>query len=615
MTLCSKTMITLALAVASLMASAEEGVMEFSYDNSGQWGYWGTAKLENYDLAIRIANPSFVGKQITSISLPIREDAGAKDYKIWLSTELALVKQGSVKVPNPNVMSVDVTPSNGQIAITLDSPYTITEEGIYVGCSFSLPKLTKAAEAPCRLSVGSYADGMYVHTTRSFLKFMALGDEYNAAVPFSVMIKGNYPATSVAIGELKEVYGELGQSIAADVKVLNLGTEPVASVGYSYAIGDETGKGHLDINQPLQPNFTRMNPLRLPLVTTKPEGNYGFTIRIDSVNGAANQYVTPEASSQIILRGTVPVHRAVIEEYTGLWCGYCPKGFVALEKMNKLYPDKFIGLSYHNGDQMEIMESKYFPVNVVGYPEAWIDRTEKIDPYFGRDKNVFGLDKVWEEYCDIFPIAAINVSAQWNEDKRHIEVDSHLRFVKDINSEDDAYRLCYYLVGNGLEDPSWMQCNNYTNNGSYYMDTDMDIFTNGGSLVSGLVYNDIVIENEGTKGLPHSLEAHYAANEDIYHHYTFDTDKALCTITGENLLSYAKTLDVVVLLLETSTGKIVNADKTSVGDDFSAIHSLHHSEAGSSRHYSLDGRPVSALQPGIHIVRYGDGTAKTVVVP
>ena len=47
-------------------------------------------------------------------------------------------------------------------------------------------------------------------------------------------------------------------------------------------------------------------------------------------------------------------HKIVAEEGTGTWCGYCVRGIVALEEMNKKYPDNFIGIAIHSGDPMAV---------------------------------------------------------------------------------------------------------------------------------------------------------------------------------------------------------------------------------------------------------------------
>jgi hypothetical protein len=45
--------------------------------------------------------------------------------------------------------------------------------------------------------------------------------------------------------------------------------------------------------------------------------------------------------------------RVVIEEGTGTWCGWCPRGAVAMDYMSATYSD-FVGIAVHNGDPMTV---------------------------------------------------------------------------------------------------------------------------------------------------------------------------------------------------------------------------------------------------------------------
>lgn len=46
----------------------------------------------------------------------------------------------------------------------------------------------------------------------------------------------------------------------------------------------------------------------------------------------------------------IPAHRILLEEGTGMWCGYCPLGMLATEHLNELYPDTVIAVTVHHDD-------------------------------------------------------------------------------------------------------------------------------------------------------------------------------------------------------------------------------------------------------------------------
>jgi Outer membrane protein Omp28/Secretion system C-terminal sorting domain len=63
----------------------------------------------------------------------------------------------------------------------------------------------------------------------------------------------------------------------------------------------------------------------------------------------------------------------VIEEGTGTWCGWCPRGTVAMDYMTSTYPADFIGIAVHNGDPMTL--AAYDGAAAFsGFPGANVDR-------------------------------------------------------------------------------------------------------------------------------------------------------------------------------------------------------------------------------------------------
>lgn len=69
--------------------------------------------------------------------------------------------------------------------------------------------------------------------------------------------------------------------------------------------------------------------------------------------------------------------RALVEDYTGAWCGYCPRMAYKLEELTDNNP-RVISQGNHNGDVMQTAdESKlegYYPI--IGFPTAWMMRNK-----------------------------------------------------------------------------------------------------------------------------------------------------------------------------------------------------------------------------------------------
>jgi len=78
-----------------------------------------------------------------------------------------------------------------------------------------------------------------------------------------------------------------------------------------------------------------------------------------------------------------PGRKVLVEEATGTWCGWCPRGDVFMNAMDERYPDHFVGIAVHGGDPMEVddwsagVEST---TGFTGYPSAVVGRTILTDP-------------------------------------------------------------------------------------------------------------------------------------------------------------------------------------------------------------------------------------------
>ena len=69
--------------------------------------------------------------------------------------------------------------------------------------------------------------------------------------------------------------------------------------------------------------------------------------------------------------------KAVVEDFTGTWCGYCPRVSYAASLVEE-QTDKVFVVGVHNGDQMansfgSALELMY---NITGFPTAYIDRAD-----------------------------------------------------------------------------------------------------------------------------------------------------------------------------------------------------------------------------------------------
>jgi thiol-disulfide isomerase/thioredoxin len=82
--------------------------------------------------------------------------------------------------------------------------------------------------------------------------------------------------------------------------------------------------------------------------------------------------VAVEAKNDISFTG-----RVLIEDYTGTWCGYCPRVATKIEEAKHLNKD-VLSIGIHGGDEMETVYSKTFnnKFGITGYPTAILNRSQ-----------------------------------------------------------------------------------------------------------------------------------------------------------------------------------------------------------------------------------------------
>jgi thiol-disulfide isomerase/thioredoxin len=352
--------------------------------------------------------------------------------------------------------------------------------------------------------------------------------------------------------------------------------------------------------------------VRTELPAVNEAGTYDLVTKIVKVNGEANTYAAEESVTKVYALDVVPKHRAVVEEYTGTWCGYCPRGFVGLEKMASLYPEDFIALSYHNGDPMECFSRIDYPSVIDGFPFAWLDRVKETDAYCGDGAyGTWGIEQTWLDRCNVFAPADIEVTATWaNRNMTAISVEATAKFAIDV--EESPYLLSYALVANGLtgNTSDWLQSNYYA--GELGWPEDMDIFVNGENYVEGLVFNDVIVARSDVNGKEESLPTTIQRGVAYTDAYRFATMNAK-NLNGETVIQDKNNLVVVALLINKQTGEIVNANKTIVSQSTGISNVNGEGETVRTVYHDMMGRRVLVPQNGIYLksTYTKDGQVKT----
>lgn len=516
----------------------------FSYAKSSNTYDYGTGKKESYDVAVFVPG-TFAGKTIKAITVPLSEDAaeGLSEMKVWISSTLNLngTDSNSKKRIAPDVKSIEVDKADASISASLDDPYTITADGVYVGFSFDISTLNTATMKPITVTTDAGPGSFFIHSTRTYLKWTDSSANYASTLSVSL---GGVEPNAAAVSLDDQLHNKVGATTDATLTITNSGSNAISSVDYSYEVGSQTGMGHLDVAVGNQLGLSAKANITLPALQDK--GEYPVKITLTKVNGQDNTASNASAQATLNIYGFLPKHRAVLEEYTGTWCGYCPRGLVGLEVMAKRHPADFIGISYHQGDPMDIStiyEGKNavgytFPSEISGFPAGWLDRTYEADAYYGFDSDPMGIDDAWQEVCQVFAPAEVTVKGVFDDSNTTLTATADATFLKTHSNanykvefvvvEDDMYDI------NGTGSSDWKQRNYYTGQSwggpEDYPEEEFAQFYDGASYVEGYHFRDVIIASSRLLGtdqaLPTSLEADKA--------YSVSTTFDVTTLTNVN---------------------------------------------------------------------------------
>lgn len=251
----------------------------------------------------------------------------------------------------------------------------------------------------------------------------------------------------------------------------------------------------------------------------------------------------------------VPKKKVVVEERTGMWCGYCPRGTVAMKTLQKNYPDQFIGIAIH-ADEDPLALNAY--ANGVGFPDgaptAWIDRTvydkDMMTRYMGPGGFIYttlngGIETKFQEHLAAsMPMGEVSVSAELVNGK--INMTTSTRFA--VGEENAAYRLALVITEDHVWKPGYYQVNYFANSGE-----SLEGYENlPKAITENYEFNHVArVIYDAWNGIPNSIPASIAAGEEYT--YTRTVAKPMAILNPANV-------HIVAMIIDTRTGAIVNGD-------------------------------------------------------
>jgi thiol-disulfide isomerase/thioredoxin len=280
-----------------------------------------------------------------------------------------------------------------------------------------------------------------------------------------------------------------------------------------------------------------------------------------TVNGVGNSVTySLEVSSGAIVKSTngsvtlasfKPFKKVVIEEATGTWCGYCPRGMVYMKKMKEKYPDRFIGIAVHNNDPM--VDATYntgLGKFVSSFPSGVVNRKYTCDP--------LSFETNYLKAINDFSPADLILSAEW-VDASHTSMKLKSEAVFNVPFNGTAnFRMGLVVVENNVKGT----VTGY-NQRNYYSGGGIGAMEGWESLpdpvpAAQMIYQDVARKiYDSFNGISESLPAAIAMNQRFKFEYDFDLP---ATINNKN------ETEIILMLMDNKTGEIMNGRKIKFAD-------------------------------------------------
>ncbi len=206
--------------------------------------------------------------------------------------------------------------------------------------------------------------------------------------------------------------------------------------------------------QPLQTyDFTHTIPFNESMAE-----EYSLDVTVSKVNGAADVNPADNSNTELIsLVAKSVTKNPLIEEGTGTWCGWCPRGAVAMDYMYDTYPD-FIGIAVHNGDPMTVTEYDD-GADFSGFPNCNADRL-----ILGAGVSTANFEAMYSALKTLVPPVDLSAST-FSRSGSDITVNASAEFLTELS---DEIRLAAIIVEDDVTGSSagYNQSNYYAGGGN-----------------------------------------------------------------------------------------------------------------------------------------------------
>lgn len=655
-------------------AAADEGLTWFSYINSNDVAAVGFDALASglgvdflagqnkYNIAF-MAPSNYAKAKIDSVQFFVLSGCQYDNLTVWVSSvkyetvegknyltfpESADKADAKVVIPAADVKAVlDKLPANyvGPVSVKLPTPFTIPADGALVGYSYDGKSSDRSIVVAGTSSEAAGCFFQYDYEGERTFESLSSIVGMSSSIQIGLDVS-DCEANDASVATDPETTTLVNTDQQYPFYVTNNSAKPITQITYHFTIdGEQQPEKTLDLSSPIE----SMQAVSLPLTKKfEDEGLHTIELTLSKVNGNENVNSATSATYSVIALEKSADRVSVVEEQTGTWCGWCPRGHVALDLLNKQLGDKVVTLAGHYTNS----QSQVDPMNILGdnitsqaealadygwvamnlssmlggggFPGAMFDRLIATDPYVGintkKGKNgtyEFSATALVKAIQEQIPSEAdFSMTASWADDKNtDIKVDLTTTFNYDRFGS-FPYGVAFVLSENGMtgKGATWKQLNYYSklagvNGASDFNNPDMAAWFKGGSYVS-TTYDNVVVQAWnplGTAAIVDKSQTDIIKGEAIPFSATLKVNS--------DLIQNYDNLTLSALLVNLNSFAVVNAAKVVLGKCAAGIEDVN-SEANNNvvSRYNVNGMRINGAQKGLNIVKLANGKVVKMAV-
>lgn len=473
------------------------------------------------------------------------------------------------------------------VALDNNGKYEIDGEPFYVGYEID-------SDAPAMALSNLYNDnGCWADLGDGWKNYATDPDVKAPVLCIDARISGAKVPVDANLISANGSVAAVGVPFAITAMVKNQGYSKITKLGLAYSINGEEEKNV---------ELTKLSILAgkdATVTYTLPEnpyqiGVYDLKMRITSVNGAADEVEdNNQGETTLNVLEFMPAKRLFVEEWTGIDCGFCPRGIVGFKTMHEEHPSQFVGIAVHCYDSngpVAPAEYKEFLVSrgmAGNFPGCYIQRQSPSQP------SASNLETVYQNLSKIAPDMRVEVESKLSADGQNVEATA---FVTPLALKNGVrYKLGFVLTENDVT--GYAQLNNFSG-GSY---GSMGGWESKGSYVYEPLQH-VARAMYGLEGIDGSVPTELTINKQ---------EEYTVSIPVPSTVQNKANLTAVAFLIDATTGYVENAAEAAVGNNsVSCVNAIHeNASAAAEPVYNLQGvkvlsdsKLINTLPAGIYVV-------------